>query len=269
MTEKHVLIGLLCTSKRINRPNLRVIDFKASSCLAGSVEEAEFLCSFRYPKFSSVVSEVIEMTIRSDPSPSWTPNSELKVPFSSATQNRLFVVTLLIIRRGHMHQDTITLFVPSSTLLRHIETDRGVGGRLLKWKEWGPDGTRMIPFLFYQPVWVCNVFGMKAVTFGDDVDPLTITVYDFNQLVLRRALQTEPDSREDAGVEEGDKSAGKLFLHFIETSLPYSKRTRVLDMGEEVDGLLCSEDNLIIVVSVRFVFSVCPNFNSRTCLSDQ
>jgi hypothetical protein len=232
-------------------PCLRVMDFKKGSPAFQAVEPTDFLCSFSYP-FATPVTRIMDMTIRSDPAPSWTPNHQLKVPFSVANDDRLFVISLTVLHAP----DPVYLFVPLSTFVTHMSTiDEGQEGRLFKWEDWGPSGSRMIDLLLPSEVWVCHVFGTKFVTIDEDADVhfrldepedrLVVAIYDFNQLAYRREF-----NRTRGGPVTGTQfvsSDMSCCRPNVTASLPYRKWTIAVDKLSAADAVMCSEDNIIIV----------------------
>jgi len=232
-------------------PNLQVVDFKSSTDAVVSVENAEIHCSFDFPPISPAFFPV-NITIRSDPAPSWIPSRQLQVLFSTSDNNRLYVVTMWIRAARELHH--VVLFVPSSTFLGHLG---GISADQVPysfaWDEWGPAGTRMMRIPRSSEIWVCYVFGSKFVTsqLQAHSSRATFAIYDFNQLACRRALQPCCASHTGSGfVQRSGRVTRGLFESTVVTSLPYRKQKLSLEIGPgegPVDAVMCSEDNLIIV----------------------
>ena len=231
-------------------PRLIVLDFVTEFNERHHVEAAEHVCSFRFPQLRTSA-DPLKLEIRSDPSPSWTPNSGLNVPFYVAENNRLYVITLWLGVHNVLH--SVTLLAPLPTFLSCM--DGSISHRIdnvFQWSDWGPKGTRMLMNRIPpSAVWVCYVYGLKYVALRKDQNRkhFVVDVYDFNQPALRRALHKNHDTNTETYViDPSVLGEDDIFEDAVETSLPYRLRTLPLDLRSIAHvAIVCSEDSLIIV----------------------
>ena len=228
-------------------PSLMVLDYKKESGEKHAVEDAEHSYSFRYPPLGATANP-IKFEIRSDPSPSWAPDSGPQVPFYIAKHNRVYAISLWLLVDSHSR--STMLLVPSATFLSCMGGSSHRTSNSFPWSDWGPRGTRMLtPRIPPSEVWVCYVYGLKYVAIRKDKRRLAVDVYDFNQRALSRALQGKRDTdNEICAIDPSIFEEGKIFEHTTETSLPYRIRTLPLDLKSTAHiAVVCNEDNLIIV----------------------
>jgi len=244
LTDQHVMIAVLSAMGS----HLLVMDFKHAPERPGRVSledvgNSQGVSSFYFPRLS-YASTIIEITIRSDPAPSWTPHPNLQIPFFTARDSRLYVITIWV--ENHAQMLSVVLFVPSSTLISRLNDGRF--GDHHPWEEWGPRGTRMIPSPGHSFVWVCYVFGTKFVVHRQLGTTPSIQVYDFNHLALQQALGSDnvPSNMTERVVWSSVVHNYGVFSTAVSTSLPYLTRTTPLQL-ESGDAVMCSEDSLIIV----------------------
>jgi len=249
LTEEHIVMALLTTSHLYEdlEPSLMVLDFKTESNKRHAVEEVVHTYSFRYPLLRSTA-HPIKFEIRSDPGPSWAPDSTLKVPFHIARSNRVYAISIWFLVHNRLR--SVTLLVPLATFLSCINGSSS--HRTFQWSDWGPQGTRMlISRIPPSDIWVCYIYGSKYVALRKDEKHFAVDVYDFNQRALSRARQKHHDT--DGEIHAIDPTIfeeSEIFEEAIETSLPFRLRTLPLDLRSIAHvAILCSEDNLIIVDS--------------------
>lgn len=196
-----------------SEPILSVLDFKKSSGIgvAGSHETLDvfFELSLQLPSIHPQA-EVLSIAIRSDPAPSWTPHSNLKLPFHLAQSDRLFVITIHVMTDATKgSKQVLLLFVPTSTVMYHLAailaSEASLGERIhqrpwrrLDWEEWGPTGTRMIPApSTHSHIWVCYVLGMAYVSLTHMDGRECAHLLDFNPAAVKvfrsRALRSTAD----------------------------------------------------------------------------
>ena len=279
LTERHIIITLLNITilgdESETEPRLLTLDFKAESCEQLTVDDAKYVCLFSYPRLDARVT-LLEFTIRSDPSPTWKPSSELPAPFFTSRENRLYVVSLWI--RVMDEVQCIVLYAPLSVFVSHLSgLNPGAMPHALDWEAWGPEGTRMVmPPQPHSNVWVCYVFGSKYIAselYGRMNElHFDVHVYDFNQLALKQTIPEGHDSGDpdfSSPSLEGGTDDRTLFVttptvfepHYIfedvvQTTLPYRVRAFPLDsMSFFHCAVMCSEDSLIIV-DVRVIHCV-------------
>lgn len=233
-------------------PNLLVFDFTSGPVTQVAIEDSPYVCSFVCPS-PGPWTMALEITIQSDPAPTYTPDPVLAVPFFTGRDDRIFVVEILL--TDNQRIQSFLLFIPSFTLTSHLETlPVGETRTIIEWDDWGPTGTRLMYSLGQSNVWVCYVHGMRLVSHqGVQRDgSTTIDVYDFNPLrVARSSHQSHDNILYKAGATPLYTKGA--FEDIITTSLPYQiTRTSVPTEGSGFNAVMCSEDNLIIV-GVRLI----------------
>ena len=253
LSEHHIAIAKV----HENDISLLVVDLRSSSGDPTDLNDVEFECEFLFPILSAGY-RVWDVIFRSDPAPGWTPSPTLRVPFHVSRKDRLFIITVTARNRDRFR--AYTVFFPTSTLLRAMDTYAGV----VEWDQWGPTGTRLISPTF--PVsqnWVCYVYGLRYAVFvpgfpenrGTD----KLYIFDFNQLAIRKAKQ------ELEGGEGGDGTWAlmmepsinrhdnySLFDETVETTLPL--RYMVLELEHDTPShttaAMISEDAVVLVGDV-------------------
>ncbi|KAH9950441.1 hypothetical protein B0H21DRAFT_535054, partial [Amylocystis lapponica] len=236
-------------------PRLIVIDFIKTPDVMVDLRDADFVCAFHYPRMSPMATP-LAMSVRSDPAPSWLPHSKSKVPFYTARNERLLVITLWA--TDAMVVRSLLLFVPTSVLLSHVNSlEHGETKRHFAWEAWGPQGTRMMSApQGHSNVWVCYVWGMKYVSSKRARRRKTIQIFDFNQVSCKRLAEEENLAAGEEFVGERTViHAGMLFENDVVTSLPYRLWTLSPPAGGEkkFEAVLVGEDSLIMVASVSAV----------------
>ena len=116
----------------------------------------------------------------------------------------------------------------------------------------------LTPRIPQSDIWVCYVYGSKYVALRKEEKHFSVDVYDFNQRALSRARQKHHDTDDEIyAIDPSIFEESEIFEEAIETSLPFRLRTLPLDLRSIAHvGILCSEDNLIIV-DVGFSFNWC------------
>ncbi|KAI0767461.1 hypothetical protein C8Q74DRAFT_1355564 [Fomes fomentarius] len=266
LTSRHVLLTLFSeleldedtVGQSLTDAQLRVVDLETTSGRQVDVSDLDYLCAFHYPAFADDY-RVFNMLIRSDPAPHWRPNPSLNVPFHVSRVDRLFVITITMIR--HRFASSLLSLVPSSTLLSLINSlPPKKTRRDFTWTEWGPDGSHFMPApLMHSGVWVCYVYGMTLVLTYRTRSKLVVITYDFNPLTIRQA-QFNPNgveelARERLVIEESNLNQLACFEDQVCTRLPYLVRRSQPYGGEDAEGgshfnaAMISEDALVIVSS--------------------
>lgn len=251
-------------------PVLLVVDFEKESERRQSASDVQYSFSFHYPHLLGDV-QPIAFQIQSDPAPLWQARRDPCVPFHIDKNNSLYVVSLWVQVEDAVR--CVTTLVPSTTLLTCINglNSKGLAHNEVDfdWDLWGPRGTRMlVPAQPHSSIWVCYVYGSKYVVSETDQNggssSLSIKIYDFNQLALKRGLSTEPHTQTTAssanhlqhGVSLDQQTqyqifptlleGGDIFEEDVQTFLPYRSRTLALPFNYNC-SVLCSEDSIIIV----------------------
>lgn len=219
------------------------------------MEDSPYVCSFICPSVGPWTA-AMQVSLRSDPAPGYSPNPALSVPFSAGRFNRMYILTILLTDGQHIR--TFLIFIPLSTLISHIKMlSFGDQRCSIPWEDWGPEGTRIMPSMGESNIWVCYVYGMRFVAPQDvaGTGSSMIRVYDFNPVPFKRPTL---EGRQSHGntlymTETTSIDTQGAFEDILATSLPY-RMTRISlqrdtsDMGEgRFDAVMCSEDNLIIV----------------------
>ena len=244
-------------------PALLVVDFVSAQNDPTNILDLEYECALDFPLMLPWA-RALAISVRSDPSPSWSPNPDLKVPFYTARYDRLFVITFWVVDRDDMN--ILLLFVPSSTILSKLRSlpsdDRG---KRFVWEQWGPDGTHLrIAPRGHSLVWVCYVFGMSFVApykpslhvVQDDLGrPLfeMIQIFDFNQVAIKQiqAGGATHERQETAIITQPSLvTLSKIFFHRIETRLPY--RLKTTHIPNQFNSAMLSEDAIVTVSDVSY-----------------
>lgn len=266
-TERHILVAvanhpMMNPQLPHTEPALLLIDFLSAPKTPTNVQDIGFECAFHCPAMCPD-SGTLAISLRSDPSPVWSPDPNLEVPFHVSRQDRLFVLTLWVVEGAHV--TGLLIFIPSSTIsskLRSLSTtDRG---RRFQWAEWGPEGThvRLTP-PGHSMVWVCYVYGTTFVApfrpgAGPGVIlpqvPKMIQMLDFNQDAVKKQLQEGDEDGEVTHIVTMPVKVNldKVFIDPIMTTLPYRWRAKRVPYhnGRPFDAVLLSEDAIITVSSV-------------------
>jgi hypothetical protein len=228
---------------------LQVFDFTDVDPSPTSIHALAPTCILSYPP-SPERAALIELRIRTGPAPQCLPDVHAGVPFHTAEDARLFVVTL----RSWIDDTAFswTHLIPLSTILKEI---REREDPVVPWESWIPHGTRLFDFTFHSQVWVCYVFGQKYVMcaqFNHQEAPL-IRVHDFNQRAIRRAL--DPDCILDVGgtvvtnssILKPSHAGPSMFTETVTTALPYVFNSISLPADGYDTEIMCSEDGLVVV----------------------
>ncbi|KAF9479724.1 hypothetical protein BDN70DRAFT_671647 [Pholiota conissans] len=205
---------------------------------------------FRYPALGED-SYLHSLQLRADPGPLCGENQN--VPFYQDTKDFILILNMWVtedeIAKHWIH------FIPSQLLLSLIESESRVAS---DW--WLSRDTRMYLARDQNDthVWVCYVFGTRFVTSAYPLTrasgkgEMTIALYDFNRLALRRGAQTSAASDMPGSVVSLSNQihSGHPFCEDAETSLPYWTNVAYVDAGKNYDGhctMMCCEDNIVIV----------------------
>lgn len=271
LSERHVLLGLarrpldhreLQALEIAEEPKLVVVDFLASNGEETKLEDADFVCAFHYPTMETRAVP-LDISIRTDPAPNWKPHPTSQVPFYTANNDRLLVVTFTVYSPLEGHTQSL-LFVRSATLMSHIGDLQTDSKHRFMWDDWGPSQTRMMraPHA-HDSVWVCYVFGLRFVTTRKKRGmPKWIEVYDFRPHAGDRRAVADPelDGEDDELPIEGRWMSEEMqmpegiFGDNVTTSLPYLMRTLIpprSENGKDWKIVMLSEDTIIVMKNVR------------------
>ena len=202
----------------------------------------------------------LAMSIRSDPAPGWQPNPELKVPFYTSRNDRLFAITLWVAEGANI--STLVLFVPNSTITSRLRSSTAQR-KEFSWEEWGPRGSRMvIAPSGHSVIWVCYIFGQSFIspwrTEEDDtppVGPKAIQILDFDRLAVKKDVTEgrafgHPVTKTVRGTTVID--IPYILRRPVRTTLPYREKTiRVpTHCDHTFNAVMLSEDSIVTVTSV-------------------
>lgn len=177
-------------------PWMLVYDFKHTVTEEPSFYGIPYVAAFEWPTMRPDIIP-LDLIIRSDPAPVWTPDDKQQVPFHTAHTDRLLVVNYTVIVAASVRG--LQLYVPSSTLLQHVNSlEEGVTLHVFSWDSWGPTGSRLAKRTIDSLVWVCYVFGMKYITpqpyhhHGERM----FSVMDYHPLRVRQVLCAQEEKQE-------------------------------------------------------------------------
>ncbi|KZT05998.1 uncharacterized protein LAESUDRAFT_680684 [Laetiporus sulphureus 93-53] len=258
LSERHVVLGLASLPmhedehedevETLNEPELRVIDILHVPAGQVELKDAPFICSFHYPRLLPLVIP-LAFSIRSDPAPGWKPRNDLQVPFFTARDNRLLVMTFWVADLEQVH--TIVLYALSSNLMSYVNSLEDASRLHLLWDQWGPDSSRIMKAPGrHSTVWVCYVFGTKFIS-SDRHNVLT--VYDFNLLPAKRQVAkgySESEAIIYPANESSRISGGDIFRYDVTSRLPYSTQTLKPPLAKgpgDFEAVMLSEDSLIML----------------------
>ncbi|KAK2461640.1 hypothetical protein APHAL10511_006103 [Amanita phalloides] len=257
LSDRHLILGILRMSIILEKlePNLVVVDFIAEGPERRWMDTLENACTFRFPSLADTAT-ALDIEVRSDPAPTWAPDSNLSVPFFIARYKRLYVITLLM-HTGANFPTTLVLYAIGNTFLSLIERPAGMKTALFDWDTWGPDGSRMTISPFPQSsTWVCYVYGTRSVS---RLRNCYVLMLDFNQLALRFYKERGDQNAVDTADDEDERlvcvtapsrlEAGSIFAEDVETRLGY--RVKAWVMPDVVPRhAMCSEDGIVLVQDV-------------------
>ncbi|KAI0695131.1 hypothetical protein BC835DRAFT_1273744 [Cytidiella melzeri] len=252
LDHEHILVGIVQ-----HQPLLQVMNFKTASSNLTVLQNAPFECALRWPTLQPWA-VALAMSIRSDPSPGWRPHPDLKVPFQTAQNGRLFAITLWVAEGANIY--TLLLFVPFSTVTSHLKS-LATPSQILEWEQWGPEGSRMMKAPDgHSMIWVCYIFGQSFIAPWRTprytelpVGPKAIQILDFNQLVIKKELVKEENETAVTKINNSphELRLGSIFQETVTTSLPY--RRKVIDVPlhpyHTFSAVMLSEDSIVTVTS--------------------
>ncbi|KAK7694782.1 hypothetical protein QCA50_001970 [Cerrena zonata] len=245
LTQQHIAIAKIENGD----VSLVVVNIQSSPHDITSLNDVEPECEFLFPDLSPGY-RVADVMFRSDPGPEWTPNPKLQVPFHISRKERLFIITVSVQSLGLGHVQTYAVFVPTSTLLRAMDSFAGA-------IEWTNGVLPVLDFRAPAPsfsdVWVCYVHGMSFASFlrGNRVNH-RLFVLDFNQLAIRKA-ELEGRSKDTWQLLTNPTiiahNAYSIFAETVETALPLRFRAHEVKWDPDFDPLtvMISEDAIILV----------------------
>ncbi|KAF8640379.1 hypothetical protein AX17_000049 [Amanita inopinata Kibby_2008] len=277
LSERYLILATLRLSDTLDElePTLTAVDFVATPPQRRRLDELESIFTFCFPPMAETAS-ALDIEVRSDAAPIWTPGPELTVPFFTSRNNRLCVITLLVDPGGNFAQEIVLHALGSTFLSLMKEASLSETATQFDWDMWGPEGSRMsMPAFPRSQTWVCYVYGTRYVSTGLSRRRRAgyVYMYDFNQLGLRWHKQRQEDAGGGSeatarkGAEDVDEEAeerllcvtaptvfeaGTIFRDEVETRLGY--RVRGVAIPGEPSMLsrsaMCSEDSIILVTDI-------------------
>ena len=269
LSGRHVVFGIF---QPFEDPNLVVVDFIAETSKRRTLQDMENAFTFRFPPFAEAA-HVLDLNIRSYPSPGWTPDPGLSVPFHSARHDRLYVIALPV----QVNLDItrmVRVYALASTFLSCINTATGQSTRCFDWDVWGPMWTRMGVSQVLDSQWFTRcVYGTRHASTRKQQGQHADYVYicDFNQLALRWSTRDANDAEsseigvdDDSFVDQADAEASLPYVNVtapskiadsgifrveVETKLGYRVKRWAVPGKPRVRSVMCSEDGIVIVVS--------------------
>lgn len=247
MSERHIILADLHPSRDLDdiEPYLTIIDFRAEDETMKPLEEAHHSLKLCYPHTVRGAT-VISFNIHCEPSPCWTAGTNEPSPFFLSPGNRVFFASMQIMReQKYQLVHAIPLLVLKKVLGR-IGTS---GGKHLRWSEWAPRDTRLIPTS--NPLYddgVCFSYGSryigKEALATEKLLGFGLLLYDFNQWTLRRKGEKVPPGDYILVNKPSTLPNKVLFEEHVETSLTFSRYSTTLQLPIGVD-ILCSADNIV------------------------
>uniref|UniRef100_A0A0W0FGW4 F-box domain-containing protein n=1 Tax=Moniliophthora roreri TaxID=221103 RepID=A0A0W0FGW4_MONRR len=138
LSERHVVLTIRALSSEEELViSLLVVDFESESSEQQAFDSPQRSFSLHLPNLGPTITPVY-LNIKTDPTPMWTPNPELQVPFHNAHSNRLYVVSLAV--QADEAVKFVVLFVPWTTIMSHMGVLGAKDENMLEWHTWGPKG---------------------------------------------------------------------------------------------------------------------------------
>ncbi|KAG2131373.1 hypothetical protein DEU56DRAFT_814182 [Suillus clintonianus] len=249
VTEDLLLVAVVLNDETPPRLDILSIDSLGEEAL--EYKDVSYICGLEYPKMKA---EVMDMLIRSEPTPGWSPSQSVQPPFFFSRSNRIFTITMRVSPEINSTEECTVLIVPLSTVMAQVESSHDAPKRIVPWTQWGPNGSHM---LLRSPsdAWVCYVYGMKFVQLLRWNQGNRARVYDFNKHSARRDVlneqKTEPKLPwKRLGMAQSLNSRCSAFDEEVFTYLP--GRVAIADMmpsnaPHNWEAAMIGEDNIVLV----------------------
>ncbi|CAL1703568.1 unnamed protein product [Somion occarium] len=204
-----------------------------------------------FPSFKSGWSlENIEVAC--DPAPCYSASPMFNPPFQVARLERIVSVKLFSVDPQWESEDAQQVLVPAHTLISLVRSGESTSNGGVPWHEWGPRKTRMLRAAALPNLaWCYPVYGTKCV--GREQGK--VVIYDFNQLAVRFAAGSPPDSQSGEIILHSDTEEPEMFAGTITTSLPYRKFTSEVPIKRD-DSVMINEDSIVVVKETNDTFIV-------------
>lgn len=254
VTEDLLLVGVVAAESD-EMPRLDILSIDSFREEMEEYKDVNYICGLEYPKMKA---DVLDMLIRSDPTPGWSPPQTVQTPFFSARSDRIFTITIRVSPAGNSNEECTVLIVALSTIMAQVALSRNTQKRIVPWEQWGPNGSYM---LLRSPSesWVCYVYGMKFIQLLPWKKGNTARVYDFNKYAARRDVRNEQTTEAKLlwtrlGMPQPLNSRCSAFVEEVITYLPGRVATVEVmpsDSPYDWEAAMIGEDN-IVLVSVSF-----------------
>ncbi|KAG1762733.1 hypothetical protein EDD22DRAFT_952902 [Suillus occidentalis] len=247
-------------------PRLDIVSINSFSKEMKEYKDVSYICGLEYPKMKA---SVLDMLIRSEPTPGWSPSQTVETPFFFARSDRIFTITLRVTVDHNSTEECTVLIVPLSTIMAQVESSGGTQKRNVPWKEWGPNGSHIF-LRTPSEVWVCHVYGMKFIQLLPWNKGKFARVYDFNRYAARRDVcneqTTEPKIQwKRLGMPQSLNVRCSTFDEKVNTYLPGRvANIEVIPNGDSHDweAAMISEDNIIVISVLVTDFSMSPTWDN-------
>lgn len=250
--EDHEMTFIFLTDHQVllaggDRSFLGVLDLRTlNGQSADSMEEIDYVCRLLLPEpdhseESDEIRTDVFCELKSNFGYSRSPYADITgnlsparvVPIHADPSQRIIILEFHIIES--VGERRSSLVIPSSTILSCFDLQSLTSNRTLEWKLWGPQGTRYFRCIDENDA--DNVYGSRWMTCyrpGDGT--ATISIFDFNQRVVRRRLPfTESDGDVARKLKSGEwvlvtlpntirPDADSPFAESVTTALPFLLR---------------------------------------------
>jgi hypothetical protein len=249
VTEDLLLVGIVESDE--TPPRLDIFSIDSFDKEIEEYKDVNYICGLEYPKMKA---DVLDMLIRSEPSPGWSPSQTVQTPFFFARSDRIFTITMRVSPENNSTEECTVLIVPLSTIMAQVELSRNTQKRIVPWVRWGPNGSYM---LLRSPseIWVCYVYGMKFIQLLPWKKGNSARVYDFNKYAARRDVRNEQTTEPKLlwrrlGMPQSLNSRCSAFDEEVNTYLPGRVATVEVmpsDTSHDWEAAMIGEDNIVLV----------------------
>lgn len=249
VTEDLILVGIVESDE--TPPRLDIFSIDSFDRELEEYKDVSYICGLEYPRMKA---DVLDMLIRSEPTPGWSPSQTVQTPFFFARSDRIFTITMRVSPESNSTEECSVLIVPLSTIVAQVELSRNTRKRIVPWMQWGPNGSHM---LLRSPseVWVCYVYGMKFIQLLPWKKGHFARVYDFNKYAARRDVRNEQRTEPKLpwrrlGMPQSLDSRCSAFNEEVNTYLPGRVATIEVmpsDTSHDWEAAMIGEDNIVLV----------------------
>ncbi|KAJ7781280.1 hypothetical protein B0H16DRAFT_1497782 [Mycena metata] len=188
-------------------------------------------CQTDTPSFTFLLPELsldpydMDMTIQTEPAPSWPVNARPAEPLATSHDDRLFVVSLGGWDSIPGHEPAFMLCVQLSTMLNLMdEPVNRAGHHTISWEQWGLS-TRMLRVPSLPDTWVCYT------------DKTQWKILDFNLFDLDPEYRIKHEKTVD--------KKHRMFVQPVTTSAPFTLRS--ISLPPSTHAVMLTEDAIVAV----------------------